>query len=87
MDQAPTLAHLASRARQSQDCLQAVSALLPPAMRSGVQAGNLEEGQWCLLASNHAIAAKLRHLSPMLLAHLRTQGAPVQDIRIKIATR
>jgi hypothetical protein len=56
-------------------------------MRSGVQAGPLHEGQWCLLAANSAVAAKLRQLAPALTAHLRTHGHAVNDIRIKIAMR
>ena len=43
--------------------------------------------EWCLLAANSAIAAKLRQLAPALAAHLRTHGYDIQEIRIKIAMR
>lgn len=83
--QAPSLALLAQRAQASSDCLRLVTPLLPPALRTGIAAGPLEEGQWCLLAANSAVAAKLRQLTPALAAHLRTQGQAIEGIRIKIA--
>jgi hypothetical protein len=95
--QAPSLAVLAKQAKQSAECLRLVTPLIPASMRSGVQAGPLalaappnaehdgHTSQWCLLAANSAVAAKLRQLAPALAAHLRTHGHDVQDIRIKIA--
>ena len=85
--QAPSLAALAQLAQHSVQCLRIVTPLIAPAMRSAVQAGPLEEGTWCLLAANSAVAAKLRQLAPALAAHLRTHGHAVQEIRIKIAMR
>ncbi len=81
---APTLARLVSAARESQTWLQTIAPLLPAALRSGVQAGPIENQNWCLLAANSAVAAKLRQLSPALSAHLRSQGFDVQTIRIKV---
>ncbi len=85
--QAPSLAGLTQLAQHSALCLRLVTPLIAPAMRAGVQAGPLQDGQWCLLAANSAVAAKLRQLAPALSAHLRTQGHDVRDIRIKIAMR
>jgi hypothetical protein len=85
--QAPSLAALAQLAQQSIECLRLVAPLLPPAMRPSVQAGPLNEGQWCLLVANSAVAAKLRQLIPALTAHLRTHGKAVHEIRIKIMMR
>ncbi len=84
---APSLAGLAQLAKRSAQCLRLVTPLIAPSMISGVQAGPLDDGQWCLLAANSAVAAKLRQLSPALAAHLRTHGQDVQDIRIKIVMR
>lgn len=84
---APTLARLVSAARESQTWLQTIAPLLPAALRSGVQAGPIENQNWCLLAANSAVAAKLRQLSPALSAHLRSQGLNVQTIRIKVQMR
>ena len=87
MSQAPGLAGLAQQAKHSADCLRLVTPLIPISMRSGVQAGPLEENQWCLIAANSAVAAKLRQLTPAIAAHLRTHGKNVQEIRIKISMR
>lgn len=84
---APSLAGLVQLADQSAACMRMVTPLIPASMRSGVKAGPLEEGQWCLLAANSAVAAKLRQLAPALAAHLRTHGQNVQEIRIKISMR
>ena len=81
---APTLARLLSLAQDSQKCLAAVQELLPIALRTGVQAGSIEQQQWCLLAANSAVAAKLRQLSPTLTAHLRSKGFDINTIRIKV---
>jgi hypothetical protein len=81
---APTLARLAAIGRQSQDWLTMAAPLLPVALRTGIQAGPIEDKEWCLLAANSAVAAKLRQLSPALCAHLRTRGCEVTTIRIKV---
>jgi hypothetical protein len=87
LDKAPSLARLTSLARRSQDWLLRIAPLLPAALRTGVQAGPIDEQQWCLLAANNAVAAKLRQLSPALTAHLRAQGCEVNAIRIKVQIR
>jgi hypothetical protein len=84
VDGAPTLARLAAIARQSQDWLAIVADMLPAALRTGIRAGSIEDKQWCLIASNSAVAAKLRQLSPALCAHLRARGCEVNAIRIKV---
>jgi hypothetical protein len=84
VDGAPTLARLAALAKQSQACLVCISPLLPPALRTGLQAGPLDNQQWCVLTANSAVAAKLRQLSPALCAHLRSKGFEVNAIRIKV---
>lgn len=87
VQQAPTLARLAAAATDSQSRLNSLNHLLPSTLRAGVLAGPVVEDQWCLLAANNAVAAKLRQLSPVLLAHLRTQGWQVTAIRIKVQAR
>jgi hypothetical protein len=84
---APTLARLTELARESQERLLAITPLLPPALRAAIQAGSIEEGQWCVLVNNSAVAAKLRQLQPNLLATLRAQGWHVSAIRIKVQAR
>lgn len=87
MTQAPGLAGLAQLAKHSADCLRLVTPLIPSSMRSAVQAGPLDEDQWCLLAANSAVAAKLRQLTPAFASHLRTHGKNVSEIRIKISLK
>ncbi len=87
VQRAPSLAGLALLAERSAKCLKLVTPLIPPLMRPAVQAGLLDEGQWCLIVANSAVAAKLRQLLPALAAHLRTHGQEVNGIRIKIAMR
>jgi hypothetical protein len=84
---APTLARLTELAHESQERMAAIAHLLPPAMRAAVQAGPIEEDQWCVLVNNSAVAAKLRQLQPNLLAALRAQGWHVSAIRIKVQSR
>jgi len=64
--------------------LQAIQPLLPPALRSAIQAGPIEGPSWCLLVKGNAAAAKLRQLAPALAAHLRSKGWDVQGIRLKV---
>lgn len=87
VQQAPTLARLTAAAQESQLRLNSLTHLLPSTLRAGVQAGPVDEDQWCLLAANSAIAAKLRQLSPSLITHLRNQGWQVTAIRIKVQAR
>ena len=78
------LALLARRVRESQDRLAAIAPLLPPAMRSSVRAGPIDETGWSLLAANSAVAAKLRQMLPALEAHLRGCGWPGPPLRVKL---
>jgi hypothetical protein len=80
----PSLASLAARAQESGERLKAIRALLPAPLRSQIQPGPREGEEWCLLVASPAAAAKLRQLSPALLAHLRSHGWSVQTLRIKI---
>lgn len=78
------LSQLAQRARQSVLLLDSVRPLLPPALRSQVAAGSLEDGHWCLLVPHNAAASKIRQLRPALLQNLRQAGHPIEHIRIKL---
>ena len=79
---APSLARLASLARESGDRLAAILPLVP----AGLRPGPIEDGVWCLLVPNNAAAAKLRQLAPALQAHLRSGGWQVTSIRLKVQT-
>ncbi len=85
--ESPTLARLVDRMATSSRCLEAIRAMLPRPLVAALQAGPIEEGEWCLLVSSNAAAAKLRQLLPALQAQLATQGLPVTRIRIKVRAR
>ena len=82
----PTLALLQERIRASKKCLEAVTALIPVPLRSQVQPGPLENGEWCLLVSSAAASTKLRQLVPSMRQRLRQSGMEVTSIRLKIQT-
>jgi hypothetical protein len=87
LDQNDSLANLTRRMAQSSARYAAISAHLPDALRAQVRAGPIDEGGWSLLASNAAVAAKLRHLLPRLADTLHEQGWPELPIRVHIRTR
>jgi len=80
----PALARLVSLVRDSAERLEAIRPLVPPGLRAALQAGPLEDGQWCLLVRGNAAASKVRQLLPALEAHLRTHGLAVRSIRLKV---
>jgi len=80
----PTLARLTALAKDSNERLKAIKGLMPEALWSTIQAGPIDGSSWCLLVNNNAVSAKLRQLSPALLAHLRTKGWDVTTIRLKV---
>jgi len=85
--ESPTLARLVDRMEASSRRLEAIRKLLPRPLLASVQAGPFEDGQWCLLVSSNAVAAKLRQLVPALQSHLAAGGLPVSGIRIKVQAR
>ena len=87
LDQNTSLANLTRRLAQSNARYAAVRLHLPEAMRSAVQPGPIDDEGWSLLASNAAVAAKLRHLLPRLTDTLREQGWPELPIRVHIQSR
>lgn len=83
-ENAPTLARLAERVRESNDRLKAVESLIPEALRSSVKAGPIDGESWCLLVSGNAAAAKIRQLLPLIQSRLLGKGWKVTSIRLKI---
>jgi hypothetical protein len=84
MDGNPSLARLFQRVQESNARLERVLPLLPTALQSHVRAGPVDEAGWSLLASNTAVAAKLRHLLPLIDNVLLEAGWPPTAIRIKV---
>ena len=85
--ESPALARLVDRVQASSQRLAAIRTLLPAPLRGSVQAGPIEDGQWCLLVTSNAVAAKLRQFVPTLQMQLEAKGLPVTGIRIKVQSR
>jgi hypothetical protein len=84
LQQSEPLARLRQRLAGSQQRFEAVLPCLPAALVPQVRPGPLDEQGWSLLASNAAVAAKLRQLLPNLEDALRQQGWQGNPIRIKV---
>lgn len=82
--QAEPLQRLQQRIQESKDRFEAVKGCIPAALLSYIKPGPVDEGQWTLLVSNTAVAAKLRHLQPLMEDALRAHDWRVCSLRIKI---
>jgi len=58
--------------------------LLPDYLASSVEPGFIKEGILALFAAHNALAARLRHLEPRLLADLQQRGWPVHALKIRV---
>lgn len=83
----PTLARLLALARESQQRLDLIVALLPSGLKSAVSAGPIDGSDWCLIAEDSAVAAKLRQMTPLLRTRLQAENHDVRSIRVKVRKR
>ncbi|MBN3849097.1 DUF721 domain-containing protein [Paraburkholderia sp. Ac-20342] len=58
--------------------------LLPDYLASSIEPGFIKEGVLALFAAHNALAARLRHLEPRLLADLQQRGWPVHALKIRV---
>ncbi len=84
VEDSPSLARLTELVRDSSARLKAIEALIPPTLRSAIQAGPIDGDTWCLLLSSNAAAAKVRQLLPVIQTRLNDKGWKVTSIRLKI---
>jgi Dna[CI] antecedent, DciA len=87
MASSDSLAGLAARLRESNERFEAVAPVLPEGLARGLQPGPIDDEGWTILASNAAVAAKLRHLLPRLTEALRTRHFRELPIRVRLASR
>ena len=80
----PVLSSMFERVAYSQSLFSLVLPQVPPSLHGQMAAGPVDEGVWCILITNPAVATKLRHLRPNLLAAVQSAGHPITDIRLKI---
>lgn len=80
----PVLKDLLGRAQRSEQLLQSILPLIPPALRQQIRPGSWDGNIWHILVPHAAAATRLRYCMPALEAHLRTKGHDVREIRIQV---
>jgi hypothetical protein len=58
--------------------------LLPDYLATGVEPGFIKDGVLTLFAAHNALAARLRHLEPSLLADLQARGWAVTTLKVRV---
>ncbi|RKP51191.1 DciA family protein [Trinickia fusca] len=61
--------------------------LLPDYLATSVEPGLLKDGSLALFTAHSALAARLRHLEPRLLADLQQRGWSVRALSVKVRPR
>lgn len=61
-----------------------LSTLLPDYLASSVEPGFIKDGVLALFAGHNALAARLRHIEPRLLADLQQRGWAVDSLKIRV---
>jgi hypothetical protein len=79
-----SLGSLLARVRASEARLQDLRGIVPRELHDRLRAGPLDDEGWTLLAANAAVAAKLRHLLPMIVEGLRDKGWGDLPVRVKV---
>lgn len=64
-----------------------LGALLPDYLAASVEPGFIKDGALTLFAAHSALAARLRHLEPRLLADLQQRGWNVHALAVKVRPR
>ncbi|SDD97172.1 DUF721 domain-containing protein [Paraburkholderia lycopersici] len=61
-----------------------LNALLPDYLAASVEPGFIKDGTLALFAAHNALAARLRHLEPRLVADLQARGWALNSVRIRV---
>ncbi len=61
-----------------------LTTLLPDYLATNVEPGFIKDGVLALFAAHNALAARLRHIEPRLLADLQQRGWAVDSLRIRV---
>lgn len=84
LDRSEPLSLLLRRLEQARALYETVAPLLPPALRSDVRPGQVDDAVWTLLAAHNPAAAKLRQMLPLLLQRLRESGWEGSAIKVRV---
>jgi Dna[CI] antecedent, DciA len=79
-----SLSGLALRLRESSARFEAIAPVLPEGLAHELRPGPIDDEGWTVLASNAAVAAKLRHLLPRLAEALRARRFRELPIRVRL---
>jgi hypothetical protein len=79
-----SLGRIQHKLQLSQQCWQACTGVLPPALQQAVQLGPVDEATWVLFVPNNAVAAKLRQMLPTLLQRAQHIDSSLTAIRVKV---
>jgi hypothetical protein len=61
-----------------------LTTLLPDYLAANVEPGFIKDGVLALFAGHNALAARLRHIEPRLLADLQQRGWAVDSLKIRV---
>jgi hypothetical protein len=61
--------------------------LLPDYLATSVEPGFIKDGVLAIFAAHNALAARLRHLEPRLVADLQQRGWAVESLKIRVRPR
>ena len=84
LDRTDAFAALRAGVEQMAALEKTCATLLPDYLASSVEPGFIKDGVLALFAAHNALAARLRHLEPRLLADLQQRGWPVNALRIRV---
>ena len=81
------LARLRAALQESHARYEVIRAVLPAELARHVRPGPLDAEGWSLLAANAGVAAKVRHLKPVIEERLHSAGWTQAGVRIKVVSR
>jgi hypothetical protein len=84
LSRADALAPLRAGVEQMTAMRRDLQKLLPDYLASSVEPGFIKDGKLALFAAHNALAARLRHLEPRLVADLQARGWPLDSVRIRV---
>lgn len=87
LDSGDALGRLSPRVKRLADLNRAYAGAVPELLGSASGVARLEAGTVYLWARDGAVAAKLRQLTPMLLAKLRKRAPECTAIRVSVQVR
>ncbi len=84
IERSDSLAGLRRRLAESDARFAAIRDVLPPELACALRPGPIDDEGWSVLASNAAVAAKLRHWLPRLTQELHSRSFRDLPIRVRL---